>query len=283
MVVAIPEEMAVVEAAWFHRLATQEIGIARAAVVLNGCHERRFTSDEEAEVLRLCAEGADGRAQPATSALGAALGAARRHIRRRKLTPFYEKRLRRDARRAARLAAVPVPRDASAPTRCGCSRGGSRPREGGSAPGRAARGRPQGAARARRVRRGRRRQDDDRRRPRAPGRAARPARAGLHDRPVAAPRDQPRPLRSSRGKPRAADLDALRPQARGGAMWAMTLDTKGTFDALVERYAQQRRGRDGASWTTASTSRSRPRSPAATSTWRWRSSSSCSPTSASTW
>jgi len=95
VVVAIPEEMAVVEAAWFHRLATQEIGIACAAAVLNAAHERRFTNDEEANVLRLCAEGATGRLSRDAD-LGSALGAARRHIRRRKLTQFYEKRLRRD-------------------------------------------------------------------------------------------------------------------------------------------------------------------------------------------
>lgn len=95
VVVAIPEEMAVVEAAWFHRLATQELGIACAASVLNAAHERRFTRDEEADVLRLCAEGATGRLSRDAD-LGAALDAARRQIRRRKITQFYEKRLRRD-------------------------------------------------------------------------------------------------------------------------------------------------------------------------------------------
>ncbi len=104
VVVAIPEEMAVVEAAWFHRLATQEIGIVCAASVLNAAHERRFTNDEETEVLRLCAGGASGRLT-GDADLGAALDAARRQIRRRKLTQFYEKRLRREI--AAPLVSLP--------------------------------------------------------------------------------------------------------------------------------------------------------------------------------
>lgn len=95
VVVAIPEEMAVVEAAWFYRLATQELGISCAATVLNAAHERRFTNEEEADVLRLCAQGASGRLARDAD-LGAALAAARRQIRRRKLTQFFEKRLRRD-------------------------------------------------------------------------------------------------------------------------------------------------------------------------------------------
>jgi anion-transporting ArsA/GET3 family ATPase len=94
VVVAIPEEMAVVEAVQFHRLATAEIGMEPAALVLNGCHERRFTDGDEAEVLRLTAEGADGDIAPDVP-LEAALRAARRQIRRRKLTRFYQARLRR--------------------------------------------------------------------------------------------------------------------------------------------------------------------------------------------
>ncbi len=94
VVVAIPEEMAVVEAVQFHRLAAGEIGMEPAAIVLNGCHERRFTDEDEAEVLRLTAEGADGELEPDVS-LPAALRAARRQIRRRKLTRFYQTRLRR--------------------------------------------------------------------------------------------------------------------------------------------------------------------------------------------
>jgi anion-transporting ArsA/GET3 family ATPase len=94
VVVAIPEEMAVVEAVQFHRLAAGEIGMEPAAIVLNGCHERRFTDEDEAEVLRLTTEGADGELEPDVP-LPAALRAARRQIRRRKLTRFYQARLRR--------------------------------------------------------------------------------------------------------------------------------------------------------------------------------------------
>lgn len=94
VVVAIPEEMAVVEAVQFHRLAAGEIGMEPAAIVLNGCHERRFTDEDEAEVLRLTAEGADGDLEPGVP-LPAALRAARRQIRRRRLTRFYRARLRR--------------------------------------------------------------------------------------------------------------------------------------------------------------------------------------------
>lgn len=89
LVVAIPEEMAVVEAAWFHRLATRELGIACAGVVLNAAAEERFSRAEEAEVLRLTAEGPE-------PGLAPALAAARRQIRRRRRTRFYEKRLARD-------------------------------------------------------------------------------------------------------------------------------------------------------------------------------------------
>jgi anion-transporting ArsA/GET3 family ATPase len=94
VVVAIPEEMAVVEAVQFHRLAAEEMGMEAAALVLNGCHERRFTDEDEAEVLRLTAEGKDGDLAPDVP-LKPALRAARRQIRRRKLTRFYQARLRR--------------------------------------------------------------------------------------------------------------------------------------------------------------------------------------------
>jgi anion-transporting ArsA/GET3 family ATPase len=93
-IVAIPEEMAVVEAAELHRMATEEIGIATAAVFLNGCHERQLSPAQETEVLRLSAEGAGGPLSPGVR-LEAALAAARRHIRRRKLTGFYETRVRK--------------------------------------------------------------------------------------------------------------------------------------------------------------------------------------------
>jgi hypothetical protein len=62
--------------------------------VLNACHERRFTDADEAAVLRLTADGPEGDLVPGVS-LSAALRAARRQIRRRKLAGFYERRLRR--------------------------------------------------------------------------------------------------------------------------------------------------------------------------------------------
>jgi anion-transporting ArsA/GET3 family ATPase len=94
VVVAIPEEMAVVEAVQFNRTAVDELGIEPVAVVLNACHERRFSDADEAEVLRLTARGADGDLRPDVP-LPAALAAARRQVRRRKMTSFYERRLRR--------------------------------------------------------------------------------------------------------------------------------------------------------------------------------------------
>lgn len=94
VIVAIPEEMAVVEAAQFHRLAVDEVGIDALAMVLNACHERRLSAEQETEVLRRLADGEDGPLGPQVS-LAAALTAARRHIRRRRMTQFYQTRLRR--------------------------------------------------------------------------------------------------------------------------------------------------------------------------------------------
>jgi anion-transporting ArsA/GET3 family ATPase len=94
VLVAVPEEMAVVEAVQFQALAKEELGMEPAAVVLNACHERRFTDEDEAEILRLATEGAGGDIAP-DAPLPAALRAARRQIRRRKLTRFYRDRLRR--------------------------------------------------------------------------------------------------------------------------------------------------------------------------------------------
>jgi len=94
VIVAIPEEMAAVEAVELHRLAVDEVGVAPAAVVLNGCHERRFSDEEEVEILRLSAAGLRGRLDEGVP-LEAALRAGRRQVRRRKLTRFYQDRLRR--------------------------------------------------------------------------------------------------------------------------------------------------------------------------------------------
>jgi anion-transporting ArsA/GET3 family ATPase len=94
VVVSLPEEMAVVEAVEFHRMAVEQVGMTARAVVLNACHERRFTKAQEAEVLRLTADGATGTLAGGMD-LGAALGAARRLLRRERMTRFYQGRLRR--------------------------------------------------------------------------------------------------------------------------------------------------------------------------------------------
>jgi anion-transporting ArsA/GET3 family ATPase len=94
VVVATPEEMAVVEAVELVQAARDEVGIEPSAVVLNGCHERRFSDEDEAEVLRLATGEALGELAPGVP-LEAALRAARRQIRRRKLTRFYRDRLKR--------------------------------------------------------------------------------------------------------------------------------------------------------------------------------------------
>jgi anion-transporting ArsA/GET3 family ATPase len=104
VVVAIPEEMAVVEALDFHRLAVDELEMEPAATILNACHERRFTREEEAAVLRLTATEARGALAPGVP-LPAALRAARRQIRRRRLTRLYHGRLKRSL--SGPLASLP--------------------------------------------------------------------------------------------------------------------------------------------------------------------------------
>jgi len=94
VIVAIPEEMAVAEAVDFHRLALEDLKIKPTAVLLNACHERRFTPDQEATLLRLGAMNPTGRLAGGV-AIRSALAAARRHIRRAKLTRFYLARLRK--------------------------------------------------------------------------------------------------------------------------------------------------------------------------------------------
>ncbi len=104
VVVATPEEMACVEALELYQAAAAEVQMRPQALVLNGCHERRFSGEDEASVLRLAAEGADGELQPGVP-LEAALRAARRQIRRRKLTRFYRDRLKRST--GAPLVSLP--------------------------------------------------------------------------------------------------------------------------------------------------------------------------------
>ncbi len=94
VVVAVPEEMAVVEAQQFQKSAREELSVEPSAFVLNACHERRFSDQEEAELLRLTAAQARGTFAGGLS-LEDGLRAARRQIRRRKLTSFYRRRLER--------------------------------------------------------------------------------------------------------------------------------------------------------------------------------------------
>jgi anion-transporting ArsA/GET3 family ATPase len=103
-VVAIPEEMAVVEAIEFAGSASRELGIETRALFLNACHERRFTAAQEMEILALAATDVPGRLAPGVPA-AAALTLARHHIRRRKLTQFYLKRLKK----AVDAPVVPLP------------------------------------------------------------------------------------------------------------------------------------------------------------------------------
>lgn len=94
VVVTLPEEMAVVEGLELREMAREQVGIDIAGVVLNACHEARLTGAQEREVLRLTSDGASGRLAPGVP-LERALDAARRHVRRRKLTAFYLRRLRK--------------------------------------------------------------------------------------------------------------------------------------------------------------------------------------------
>lgn len=94
LVVAIPEEMAVVEALELERTAATDVGVLPAAFVLNACHERRFSSREEASILELTKQGASGSLRGGVR-LEDALLAARRQLRRARLTRFHERRLHR--------------------------------------------------------------------------------------------------------------------------------------------------------------------------------------------
>jgi anion-transporting ArsA/GET3 family ATPase len=94
VIVAVPEEMAVVEAAQFHDSTVEEVGVTAVAAVLNGFHERRFSDAEEARILSLSKAPPAGLVGAGVSA-AAALQAARRHVRRRKLSRFYAARMKR--------------------------------------------------------------------------------------------------------------------------------------------------------------------------------------------
>ena len=217
VIVAIPEEMAVVEALEFHRAGrARRSGSRPRAVVLNACHERRFTDAEEAEVLRLAARRRRRPPGPRRPAGRRARGARAATSAARKLTRFYAARLRRRLPPPLVTPALPVRRGASASTTCGARRRGSRPREARRrAPASPGRG-PARAAHPGGGRRRRRGQDHHRGRPGPAGRAPGPARPRLHHRPLAAAGHQPRPAPAP-GRPRALDLrrmGARRRQAR---------------------------------------------------------------------
>jgi len=103
-IVAVPEEMAVVEALEMQRSCASEVGLAAQALILNGCHEPRFAHDEEADLARLRRGGSSGVLKGGVG-LEDALAAAARHQRRVRLTRFHERRLRRGA--AAPVATLP--------------------------------------------------------------------------------------------------------------------------------------------------------------------------------
>ena len=103
-IVAVPEEMAVVEALELQRNSASEVGIEAQALILNACHEPRFANDEEAELGRLRRSGSSGVLKGGV-ALENALAAAARHQRRVRLTRFHERRLRRGA--LAPIATLP--------------------------------------------------------------------------------------------------------------------------------------------------------------------------------
>jgi anion-transporting ArsA/GET3 family ATPase len=92
VLVAIPEEMAVVEAVELHQ-SLEAGGFPVCSVLLNACHERRFTDHEEAEILRTNPHS-PGRLDGTLSLEGALL-AARRHILKRRLMRVHEARLKR--------------------------------------------------------------------------------------------------------------------------------------------------------------------------------------------
>ena len=103
-IVAIPEEMAVIEALELHEAASEELGMSIQVILLNQSHGRRLKAAQEARVLDLAGGRAKGRLARGVS-LESALAAGRRHIRRRKLSAFYLRRLRRQVE----TPVVPLP------------------------------------------------------------------------------------------------------------------------------------------------------------------------------
>jgi hypothetical protein len=94
-VVAVPEEMAVVEAIEFCRGAKERLGLVPSAVFLNARPEALLTPAQHAAMRRL------GGGRGLAPGLADALAAARRHWHRVRLAQAHERRLRREV-------AVPV-------------------------------------------------------------------------------------------------------------------------------------------------------------------------------
>ena len=219
-----PEEMAVVEAVEFHRAARGRRRDRAAGVVLNGCHERRFSDEDEAEVLRLATVGRERASSSPACRSRPRVRAARRQIRRRKLTRFYRDRLRRSL--DTPLVSLPfLFRETLGARRAAHARRRARGRL--MAPRRSPAAALEPALATRRVLRDlrlrRRRQDDGGGGARAARRARRPARARLHDRPLAPARHEPR--QGPALGPAARDRPARRsrPRAAGrSSRWCST-------------------------------------------------------------
>ena len=273
VVVAIPEEMAVVEAV---AVPPPGRGRGRRSQPRPSCSTPATSAASPTRTRRRCcasrAEGAGGDLEPGVPlAGGAARGAAPDPA------PQADALLPRRAcgaastRRSSRCRSSSARRWGS--RTCGSLAGSSRPPD-GPAP-LARRGARAGArheAHPGGLRLGRRRQDDD-------GGGARPARGAAPAGACSSARSTPRgasPRASAcsqlSGKPRAIDLARLAPPpARGGALCAMVLDVKSTFDALVARHTPDDAARDADPREPLLPAGLAPRSPAATSTWRWRS------------
>ena len=198
---------------------TDEVGIDAAPLVLNACHERRLRRGRGGR------GPAARRARAPTGRLGARrpLEAALRG-RAPPHPPAQADALLRDAARSApcpcpscrcpTCSARSIGRDDARGSWPSASR---RPDAARQRPGRRARARARRAAHPRGLRLGRRRQDDDGRRPRPARRAPRPARPRLHHRPLAPARHEPRPQPALRQAARPRPRAASRP-ARGGAL-----------------------------------------------------------------
>ena len=124
----------------------------------------------------------------------------------------------------------------------------------------------------------RRGQDDDGRRARDRGRAARAKHGGRHHRSRQAARQHAgarAPLEHARTRSRASAGTATAARAEAGRLHALMLDTEVDVRPAGHAVRRERGAGASASSTTASTATSPARSRARRSTWRWRSCTSC--------